>query len=79
MTAHPANAVFRAVQSMAAPLDVLETEARNIWPQGAQRGSLFVLWLGAPTARFSYQWGDCEIARSEAARRIGEQRCEVRE
>ncbi len=69
MNAHDLNTVARFVQRIAAPLDVLETEARKIWPAGAERGSLYVLHAGGDD--FIYQWGDAMVSRNEAARRLG--------
>jgi hypothetical protein len=67
MTAHPANALFHAINAMAAPLDALEAEARASKWRSAERGSLYV--LAKPDGSFSYQWGDASISRREAALR----------
>lgn len=64
---HPANFVFHALKrATASPLELLEAEARKIWPQGAERGSLYVIKQGDG---FSYQWGNSEVSRREAALR----------
>lgn len=68
MNHHPANSLFHALKGMTQPLDALETEARKIWPRGAERGSLYV--LARQDGSFSYQWGNCEISRREAALRV---------
>jgi hypothetical protein len=68
MTAHSANKLFHALNSMAAPLDALEAEARTSKWRSAERGSLYV--LAKPDGSFSYQWGNAEISRREAALRV---------
>jgi hypothetical protein len=68
MTHQPANALFHAINAMAAPLDALEAEARNSKWRSAERGSLYV--LAKPDGSFSYQWGNAEISRREAALRV---------
>jgi hypothetical protein len=55
------------------PLESLEAQARAIWPSGAETGPLYVLHRpavhSAHQGGFSYQWGNAEISRTEAARR----------
>jgi hypothetical protein len=69
MTAHPANKLFHAVNKMArSPLELLEAEARASKWRSAERGSLYVLCR--PDGSFSYQFGNAEISRREAALRV---------
>jgi hypothetical protein len=68
MTHQPANALFHALNAMAAPLDALEAEARASKWRSAERGSLYVLCR--PDGSFSYQFGNAEISRREAALRV---------
>jgi hypothetical protein len=62
------NRLFHAINEMAAPLDALEAEARASKWRSAERGSLYV--LAKPDGSFSYQWGNAEISRREAALRV---------
>jgi hypothetical protein len=62
------NRLFHALNAMAAPLDALEAEARASKWRSAERGSLYV--LAKPDGSFSYQFGDAEISRREAALRV---------
>lgn len=56
------------VQSLtASKLDLLEAEARASKWHCAERGSLYV--LARNDGSFSYQWGDVEVSRREAALR----------
>jgi hypothetical protein len=66
MTAHPANALFHALNAMAAPLDALEAEAR--FKGWADNGRLFV--IHRTDGSFVYQFGNAEISRREAALRV---------
>lgn len=70
---HPANALYHALNRItrkASPLEILETEARKIWPSGAERGSLYV--LARQDGSFVYEWGNSEVSRREAALRAAE-------
>jgi hypothetical protein len=62
------NLLFHALNAMAAPLDALEAEARASKWRSAERGSLYV--LARPDGSFSYQFGNAEISRREAALRV---------
>jgi hypothetical protein len=62
------NRLFHAINAMAAPLDALEAEARASAWRSAERGSLYVLCR--PDGSFSYQFGNAEISRREAALRV---------
>lgn len=50
------------------PLDILEADARRLWPDMAQVGSLHVLYQ-APGG-FSYQWGGSCVSRECAVRKL---------
>jgi hypothetical protein len=48
-------------------IEIMEAEARKVWPGMSERGSLRV--LARRDGDCIYMWGDAEISRNEAARR----------
>jgi hypothetical protein len=48
-----------------APLEVMEAEARRVWPGISERGSLRV--LARRDGDFIYEWGNATVSRHEAS------------
>ncbi len=50
------------------PIDILEADARRVWPDMSRAGSLFVLHRGGDD--FLYQWGASSVSRACAVRKL---------